>query len=219
VAAHKRPFTMQQHAHPPLLQVFAHLPEATKRRGRKLGAVLTGALLACAGVVATDTAGAATASPECRNANLRPTAKNLGTVDAATLCLVNRERAADGLRTLHANRELGRVAGTQVGSMVHKDYYADVGPSGQTPMALVSVTRYSAHAADLDVGQNIAWGTGIYATPAHIVQAWMASPPHREIMLSSEYRDAGVAAVSAVPAILDTSGRGAVYVIEFGARS
>jgi uncharacterized protein YkwD len=210
---------MQQHAHRPFLQVFAHLPEATKRRGRKLGAVLAGALLACAGALATSTAGAATGSPECPNANLRPTAKNLVAVDAATLCLVNRERVADGLGALHANRELGHVAATQVGSMVHEDYYADVGPSGQTPMALVSVTRYRAHAASLDVGQNIAWGTGSYSTPEHIVQAWMASPPHREIMLSNEYRDAGVAAISAVPAVLGTTGRGAIYVVEFGSRS
>jgi uncharacterized protein YkwD len=181
--------------------------------------VLVGALLACAGALAAGTAGAATGGPECRNASLRPTAKNLGAVDAATLCLVNRERTVDGLRALQANRELGHVAASQVGSMVHKDYYADIGPSGQTPMALVSVTRYSAHAADLDVGQNIAWGTGSYATPTHIVQAWMASPPHREIMLSSDYREAGVAATSAVPAVLDTSGRGAIYVIELGSRS
>jgi uncharacterized protein YkwD len=218
---------MQQRDHPQLLQVFVHLQDATKRRGRRLGAVVVGALLACltAGLLAcvsalaASSAGATTGTPVCANANLRPTAKNLGAVDAATLCLVNRERTARRLRSLRANRELGHVAAKQVGSMVHKDYYGEVGPSGQTPMALVLVTRYSAHAADLDVGENIAWGTGSDATPAHIVQAWMASPPHREIMLSSEYRDAGVAALSTVPAVLDTTGSGAMYVIEFGSHS
>ncbi len=158
------------------------------------------------------------AGSACRNANLRPTATNLGAVDAATLCLVNRERTARGLRPLHANRELGHVAASQVGSMVRRDYFADVGPSGQTPLSLVAVTRYPAHADEFAVGQNIAWGTGSYTTPAHIVQEWMNSPPHREIMLSGEYRDAGVASTSAVPAVLDTSGHGATYVIEFGVR-
>ncbi len=139
-------------------------------------------------------------------------------MDAATLCLVNRERTAHGLQALRSNRELSYVAASQVGSMVHKDYYADVGPSGQTPMSLVTVTHYRAHAAGLAVGQNIAWGTGSDATPAHIVQEWMASPPHREIMLGGGYREAGVAASSALPAVLDTSGPGAIYVAEFGAR-
>jgi uncharacterized protein YkwD len=183
-----------------------------------LGAVLTGALLACVGALAADSAGAATAGSTCRDANLRPTATNLGAVDAATLCLVNQVRVEHGERALHANRELGHVAASQVGSMVRGDYFADVGPSGRTPLSLVAVTRYRAHAAEVAVGQNIAWGTGSYTTPAHIVAEWMASPPHREIMLSSEYRNAGVASTSAVPAILGTNGRGATYVIEFGAR-
>ncbi len=102
--------------------------------------------------------------------------------------------------------------------MVRRDYFADVSPSGPTLMSLVAVTRYPAHAAEFAVGQNIAWGTGSYTTPAHIVEEWLASPPHREIMLSREYRDAGVAATPAVPAVLHPSGRGATYVIEFGAR-
>jgi uncharacterized protein YkwD len=180
--------------------------------------VLTGALLACVGAFAADTAGAAASASACPGANLDPSATNVPAVDAATLCLVNEQRAARGLRPLHANRELRRVAVSQVASMVRGDYFADVGPSGQTPMSLVKVTRYRAHAAEVAVGQNIAWGTGAYTTPAHIVAEWMASPPHREIMLSGEYRDAGVAATPAVPAILRTHGRGATYVIEFGAR-
>ncbi|MGO9319876.1 MAG: CAP domain-containing protein [Solirubrobacteraceae bacterium] len=180
--------------------------------------MLTGVLLACMGTFAADTAGAAAARSACRDAHLRPTAANLGAVDAATLCLVNKERTARGLRPLHANRELGHVAASQVGSMVRRDYFADIGPSGQTPLSLVAVTRYSAHAAQVEVGQNIAWGTGSYTTPAHIVQEWMDSPPHREIMLSGEYRDAGAASTSAVPAVLGTRGHGATYVIEFGAR-
>ena len=110
------------------------------------------------------------------------------------------------------------MAASQVTSMVRWNYFADVRPSGQTPMSLVAVTRYPAHAAQFAVGQNIAWGTGSYTTPAHIVAEWMASPPHREIMLSGEYRDAGVAATPAVPAVLDARGSGATYAIEFGAR-
>lgn len=179
---------------------------------------MTGALLVCAGALGAGSAGAATAGSTCRNANLLPTASNLGAIDAATLCLVNQARVAHDVRPLHANRALRQVAAAKATGMVRWDYFADVGPSGQTPMSLVAVTRYRVHAAAVAVGQNLAWGTGSYATPAHIVAEWIASPPHREIMLSGEYRDAGAATTPAVPTILNASGLGATYVVEFGAR-
>ena len=33
------------------------------------------------------------------------------------------------------------------------------------------------------VGENIAWGTGRYATPEGLVKLWMTSPTHRDIIL------------------------------------
>jgi uncharacterized protein YkwD len=102
--------------------------------------------------------------------------------------------------------------------MVRWNYFADVRPSGQTPMSLVVGTRYRAHAAGISVGQNIAWGTGALSTPAHIVGEWMASPPHRQIMLSGEYRDAGVAVAAGLPGVLRSGASGAIYAVEFGVR-
>jgi uncharacterized protein YkwD len=185
-----------------------------------LGAVVAAALLACAGTVAADIARAAPAPPShaCAGANLHPSAANIRAVDAATLCVVNRLRSAYGLHPLRANRALSHVAASQVTSMVRRDYFADVGPSGQTPLSLVAVTAYALHAAEFAVGENIAWGTGSYTTPAHIVAEWMNSPPHREVMLSAEYRNAGVAVTPAVPAVLYAPGRGATYAIELGVR-
>jgi hypothetical protein len=178
------------------------------------------ALLACVGVLAAHRVSAAKASSShsCRGANLHPTARNWLKIDRATLCLVDDVRIAHGLRPLHANSELGRVAASQVTSMVARDYFSDDRPTGQTPLSLVSITRYPAHAAEFAVGENIAWGTGRFTTPAHIVAEWMASPPHREVMLSPEYRDAGVAVIPAIPAMLDAGRHGATYAIEFGMR-
>ena len=139
-------------------------------------------------------------------------------MDSATLCLVNQVRSAHGLDPLHANRELRKVAASQVTTMVSRDYFSDDRPTGQTPLSLVAITRYPAHAAEFAVGENIAWGTGSFTTPAHIVIEWMASPPHRELILSTQYRDAGVAVIPAIPAVLDAGHRGATYAIEFGMR-
>jgi uncharacterized protein YkwD len=215
---------MQQRAHPAVLQVFLHLPSVTTSRGSKLGASLATALLACVGALAAHSVSATAAAAQssrsqpCRGANLHPTAKNWRAVDAATLCLVNEVRVAHGVRPLRANRELRRVAASQVTTMVARDYFSDDRPTGQTPLSLVAITRYPAHASEFSVGENIAWGTGSFTTPAHIVAELMASPPHREVMLSPEYRDAGVAVTAAIPAVLDAGRRGATYAIEFGMR-
>jgi uncharacterized protein YkwD len=224
---------MQQHAHPSPLQVFLHLPGATTPHGSEpskaprltflagvavsvtAALVSTGALAAGATRAATKAIGAA---GSCRGAHLRPNAHNARTVDAATLCLINRLRREHGLRPLRANRALSVVAASQAKSMVRGDYFADDRPSGRTPMSLVAVTRYRPHTARIAVGENIAWGTGVDTTPVRIVAAWLASRPHREVILDAEYRDAGVSATPMVPAVLHPRGRGATYVIELGTR-
>lgn len=191
-----------------------------------ISAILVAALVGCVGALAAGRSpGGAVgarlpsrATALCPGADLHPTATDTPAVDAATLCLVDQIRAAHHLPALRPNRELGAVATSQVATMLRWDYFADVRPSGQTPLSLVVVTRYPAHGASISVAQNIAWGTGADTTPMHIVAAWMASPPHREILLTGEYRDAGVAAKAALPRVVGAGQRGATYVMEFGAR-
>ncbi len=147
-----------------------------------------------------------------------PSSADAAAVDSATLCLVNQIRAAHRLHPLRANRYLLGVAASQVTTMVSWDYFADVRPSGQTPLSLVGITRYPAHSAAFAVGQNIAWGTGSYASPAHIVAEWMASPPHSEVILTAKYRDAGVGVKPAVPGVLGRGRSGATYAMELAVR-
>ncbi len=159
-----------------------------------------------------------TAAVPCPGADLTPSATDAAAVEGATLCLVNRVRAAHGLHPLRANRYLGAVAGSQVNAMVSRDYFSDVRPGGVTPFTLVEISRYPAHAAGFAVGQNIAWGTGSFSDPAHIVAEWMASAPHRAIILTTEYRDAGVAVDPALPRVLRAGHAGATYAMEFARR-
>jgi uncharacterized protein YkwD len=185
-------------------------------------APLAAVLLACSYLLllllapAQSAAGASTTG--CPGANLRPNGVNARTVDLATLCLIDQLRAAHRLHPLRRNVQLSLVAGSQVASMVRLDYFSDIRPTGQTPMSLVADTRYRAHASGISVGQNIAWGTTLYSTPAHIVAEWLASRPHREVMLSSEFEDAGVAVRPALPSVLGAGRRGAIYAVEFGLR-
>jgi len=176
------------------------------------------ALSALACSVATAAPRASAAASSCPGATLRPTGTDAAAVDAATLCLVNAIRSSSHLHPLRANGQLAKVATSQVATMIRWDYFSDVRPTGQTPMSLVGVTRYPAHSAGFAVGQNIAWGTAAFASPEHIVAEWMASPPHRAIILTAAYRDAGVAVAPAVPGVVRAGQSGGTYAMEFGVR-
>src|SRR5690242_13814903 len=62
----------------------------------------------------------------CPFATLRPTAHNLARVRAATLCLVNRERARHGEHALHWNVHLVSSAQSHTESMAYGDYFEHV---------------------------------------------------------------------------------------------
>jgi uncharacterized protein YkwD len=163
---------------------------------------------------------ASSSAAACPGAYAVPNARNAAVVDAATLCLMNQLRAARGMQPLRANSALERIASGQASDMVRGHYFADQSLSGQSPLARVMASGYVAHpsAVRLLTAQNIGWGTGPNATPAGIVRAWMHSPPHRRIMLTPAYRDAGVGASPSVPSGIGSRWLGGTYAVEFGTR-
>jgi uncharacterized protein YkwD len=183
--------------------------------------VLAAAPLLCLGTVGAGAATAKPTSPPCPGGATSPSAASVASVasvDATTLCLIDQVRRTYHLRPLRANNDLRTLATSQVHHMVSWNYFADNRPGGVTPISLISATAYSEHAKSLSIGQNIGWGTGDYASPASIVAAWMASPPHRKIILTGGYRDAGVGVTPALPPVLGQEQAGATYAIELGAR-
>jgi uncharacterized protein YkwD len=157
-------------------------------------------------------------APPCANANLQPIPSDLAAIDTATLCLVNQVRAVNHLRPLRFSNPLQSVAAGQALDMVQGDYFGDDSPSGETPMQRILATPYSAHAARVNAAQNIGWATGPLATPAAMLQAWMSSPPHRAIILTSSFHDIGVGVSPAAPSSLSQGLTGATYTLELGQR-
>jgi uncharacterized protein YkwD len=153
----------------------------------------------------------------CAHSGLMPTATNARLIRSATLCLVNRERAAHGERRLRLNVHLDRAAQTHTASMASNDYFEHFGPSGQTPVARMRAAGYifSSHVG-YQVGENIAWGTLSLATPRAIVSAWMHSPGHRANILDRHYRDTGIGISPHPPESLAHGQAGAVYTQDFG---
>jgi uncharacterized protein YkwD len=167
---------------------------------------------------AATTATNVAAGSECNGANTPPTRSNLVFVDNATTCLINRERTRNGLSKLQPNRVLWKFAVNQAAEMVIGDYFGDDSMSGMTPMQRISVSRYAWRVRSLTIGQNIGWGTGILATPQAMVEGWMNSPPHRQIILNPRYRNIGAGIAPSAPPALANGMPGATYSLELAVR-
>ncbi len=153
----------------------------------------------------------------CQNTELTPEPGNLEAIDAATLCLVNQERARNGELPLAPNAQLEQVAQGHSEEMVSQDYFAHVAPSGLTPVDRVQASGYIPNSrVGYTIGENIAWGTLQLSTPSSIVAAWIGSPEHLANILDGSYRDTAIGVVAAVPASLGEGQPGAMYTQEFG---
>ena len=153
----------------------------------------------------------------CQNTTLTPEQANLGLVRAATLCLINQERARRGEQPLRLDGALEQAAQGHSEEMVSEDYFAHVSPEGETPVQRLQAAGYPINPqVGYTVGENIAWGTLYLATPQSIVAAWLASPPHLANILESAYRETGLGVTPQAPPSLAQGLQGAVYSQEFG---
>ena len=153
----------------------------------------------------------------CPGADLRPTEKDLGRIRAATLCLVNRERAGHGERPLAPNERLEQAAQAHTESMAFGDYLEHDGPRGATPLSRMRASGYISNSQiSHEVGENIGWGTLWEATPRAIVAAWMASPRHRANILDARFRATAVGVSPHPPSSLARGQAGAIYTQDFG---
>ncbi len=105
------------------------------------------------------------------------------------LNLTNLQRAQLGLRPLTLNSQLSTAAQAKANDMFSKSYWAHNAPDGTTPWVFISQSGYNY----LYAGENLAKD---FANSEGVVNAWMASPSHRENMLKGEYQDVGFAIVN-----------------------
>ncbi|HVX93179.1 MAG TPA: CAP domain-containing protein, partial [Candidatus Dojkabacteria bacterium] len=102
--------------------------------------------------------------------------------------LTNQEREKYGLPDLKTNIYLTAAAQLKANNMFKEQYWDHFGPNGESPWQFIKQSGYSYVYA----GENLAKG---FQTSEGVVQAWMASPTHRENLLSGNYKDIGIAAV------------------------
>jgi uncharacterized protein YkwD len=158
----------------------------------------------------------ASALADCGGADLVPDAATLGAAGQTTLCLVNAERAANGLRALSEESRLTQASAAFSRRMVAEQFFDHVAPDGSTLVQRLTDVGYISDDVDWSAGENIAWGQGNLSTPRSIVTAWMNSPGHRANILNGDYTQIGLGLATGSPV---DAGWGATYTTDFGSIS
>lgn len=159
----------------------------------------------------------ATASRDCPDANLTPKPDNIESAAAATLCLVNDERARFGEPALIEDARLSSAAAGHSRDMDALNYFEHVSPGGQTLLMRIQASGFIPNGnVGYTLGENIAWGTLWLGTPNAIVKAWMASPGHRANIVNRSYRYTGIGIGSDLPRSMSSGQAGGMYTQDFG---
>lgn len=107
------------------------------------------------------------------------------------LASTNAKRAENGLPALKLNSELSQAAAGKASDMFANNYWSHVSPSGKTPWEFIVGAGYNYTVAGENLAKNFMDSQGV-------VDAWMASPTHRENILKGNYQEVGYAVVNGV---------------------
>ena len=103
--------------------------------------------------------------------------------EGGILNAMNQVRVAAGLRPLRFDGTLHAAARAHSADMIRRGYFGH-GSFGRR------LNGFGVHAPV--IGENLAWGTGVYSAAKTIVQEWLASPEHRANLLRPGFRSIGV---------------------------
>lgn len=120
-----------------------------------------------------------------------------------TIPLVNKIRTLHSKTTLQHDAALSRIAQAKAEDLAKLGYFSHTSPTYGTVGQMLDKFNYPWTA----YGENIAKG---YVTPQSVVDAWMASPGHKENILSSKFTHIGVG--------YDTSADGTPYWVHLYSR-
>lgn len=101
----------------------------------------------------------------------------------------NQKRQEAGLTPLLLNPVLSQAASLKAQHMISNNYWAHYSPDGKTPWDFLNSVGYRYTVAGENLAKNFSNSQGV-------VDAWMASPSHRDNLLKSTYRDVGFAVVN-----------------------
>lgn len=100
----------------------------------------------------------------------------------------NQERIGAGLKPLSYNEKLADAARRKAANMYSENYWSHNSPSGKSPWVWFNDAGYQYTFA----GENLAKDFGDIS---RLMSAWMASPTHKDNIVSVKYSEIGVAVV------------------------
>lgn len=103
--------------------------------------------------------------------------------------LSNQARISNGVSALATNSKLNSAAKAKANNMLEEQYFAHVSPSNLSPWYWFKQAGYAYQYA----GENLAID---FLASEDVIDAWLASPSHRSNLLSTKYKEIGVAVVS-----------------------
>lgn len=184
--------------------------------------VAFGALIITIAAMLVFSAGSASAAG-CKNADILPASKkDVKRAEAATRCLINRERRSHGMRSTKFNKRLHKSALWQAKDMLRHEYFDHDRSGGPSFVGRISRFGYGRKSNGYSLGENLAWAPETVATPREMVRMWMESPGHRRNILHRKFREQAVSAVLSDGDVggdyEDSGGPFVVYVSQFGTR-
>jgi uncharacterized protein YkwD len=144
--------------------------------------------------------------------------RSLGTLNHQVLVAVNRFRAAHGLVPLRESAGLDRSARQHSHEMGRRGYFAHSSADGTVFWRRIRHYYPSAGHSYWSVGENLVWAAPSL-TAAGAMKLWIASPEHLANLLSRQWRQLGVSAVSVTNAPGVYGGSNAIIITtDFGVR-
>lgn len=111
--------------------------------------------------------------------------------------LINETRGAHHLAALTLNAALSDAARTHAAEMGQNQYFGHDSLDGTRFSARLIAGGYARKGYRVwRVGEDIAWGAGLYGSPVAVLDSWLHSPMHRAVLLDKHFRELGVGAVS-----------------------
>lgn len=153
----------------------------------------------------------------------RPTAPTraksaMAILEEAVVDRMNQIRRSHGLRPLRLSRPLAVAAEHHSKDMARRGYFEHDSANGTAFWRRIERFYPSRGFRSWVVGENLFWATDTYGA-AFAVREWMNSPPHRENILSRQWREVGIGAVYAPSAPGEYRGRAVtIMTADFGAR-
>jgi uncharacterized protein YkwD len=134
----------------------------------------------------------------------------------AVACVIDELRARHGLAPLRWSARLATAAGRHSADMVARRYFKHFSAPGVGPAARARRVGYTSATAPTTVGEAAAWAAWGDASVREVVQAWMDSPPHKEVLLLRAARDVGIGSATGLP--LRGGGSGVTVTLLVGRR-